>query len=98
MDKATQLRIFDPYFTTKNPGDGTGLGLAMVDGIVKKHHGFIRTYSEINRGSTFQVFWPVIGNNSSNNIQGNKKNIQKPLTGPGLSALIREILDLCDTD
>ena len=53
-------RIFDPYFTTKNIGQGTGLGLAVVGGIVKKHEGFIKVFSEPDQGSVFQVFWPAI--------------------------------------
>lgn len=60
MDQVTMERAFDPYFTTKNVGQGTGLGLAVVDGIVKKHEGFIKVSSEPGQGSVFQVFWPTI--------------------------------------
>jgi len=60
MDKTTLEKIFDPYFTTKGTDKGTGLGLAVVNGIIKKHNGFIRAYSTLGRGSTFQVFWPII--------------------------------------
>ncbi len=72
MDNETQAKMFDPYFTTKNPDEGTGLGLAVVDGIIKKHHGFIRANSELNRGSTFQVFWPTTENKSANCLPGEK--------------------------
>ena len=68
MDKETLERIFDPYFTTKQLEKGTGLGLAVVDGIIKKHNGFIRTYSEVGQGSTFQIFWPVIEKDDSSGI------------------------------
>jgi len=61
MDKKILERIFDPYFTTKDISKGTGLGLSAVDGIVQKHKGFMKIYSEIGQGSTFQVFLPVIG-------------------------------------
>jgi CheY-like chemotaxis protein len=59
MDKAILDKIFDPYFTTKQPDEGTGLGLAVVNGIVKKHNGFINVLSECGKGSVFQVFFPM---------------------------------------
>lgn len=59
MDKATVDRIFDPFFTTKPPGKGTGLGLSVVHGIVQAHHGFLRVYSQIGKGSSFQIYFPA---------------------------------------
>ena len=60
MEKPVLDRIFDPYFTTKGKGEGTGLGLAVVHGIVTGYGGDIKVYSEPGIGTAFHVYLPVI--------------------------------------
>jgi len=59
MAPETMAKIFEPFFTTKDANKGTGLGLSTVYGIVKQHDGWLNVYSEVERGTTFRIFFPL---------------------------------------
>lgn len=65
MDRETLQQIFEPFFTTKEKHKGTGLGLAMVYGIIRQHEGMVQVYSEVGHGSCFKIFLPASDHSAS---------------------------------
>lgn len=76
MERSLLDKIFDPYFTTKPPDQGTGMGLAVVHGIVKSHQGHITVYSEPGKGTSFLVYLPIL----SEHDETLSENPEEPVT------------------
>jgi PAS domain S-box-containing protein len=101
MSAETLGRIFEPFFSTKEVGKGTGLGLATVYGIVKQHNGWIEVLSEVNAGTVFQIFLPALDKTAepcggtvfiSRPVKGGGETILLVEDEPDLREMVREIL------
>src|SRR5256886_9150189 len=101
MDNKTLERIFEPFFSTKEIGKGTGLGLATVYGIVKQHQGWIEVASEVGSGTTFKIYFPGVFKpiESSSElvtvpqvVRGGHETILLVEDEPVLREMVREIL------
>lgn len=77
MKPEVMERVFDPYFTTKNIGEGTGLGLSVVSGIIKKHGGALTVYSEPDKGTAFHIYLPLV----ETDVSGSTDSTAEPLRG-----------------
>lgn len=99
MDKDTMKHIFDPYFTTKAIGDGTGLGLSVVHEIVKNHEGTIIVQSIQGKGSTFNVYFPRIENavaektKNIKEVRGGKEHILLVDDDAQIVSIVQQMLE-----
>lgn len=95
MDQTTQDKLFEPFFTTKKFGEGTGLGLSTVYGIMKQNNGFINVYSEPGKGTTFKAYFP----RATDNIDSEEAPGDEIIAKGSETVLVVEdektILDLC---
>lgn len=92
MDKQTLEHIFEPFFTTKEVGKGTGLGLAMIYGVVRQNNGFIHVYSEAGHGTSFKLYFPRLDNAEQNPEEQESVHAER---GEGRILLVEDDEILC---
>jgi CheY-like chemotaxis protein len=101
MDDKTRKRIFEPFYSTKEVGKGTGLGLSIIYGIIRQHNGFINVYSEEGKGTTFNVYLPLIEDKAAPSqkagatgvVQGGTETILVAEDDPSIRDLTRVVLE-----
>ncbi|MCF7804744.1 MAG: response regulator [Candidatus Marinimicrobia bacterium] len=72
MPESVRNRVFEPYFTTKSKGEGSGLGLSVAHGIVREHGGHIEVSSKLDKGSTFRIYLPLVSKESTTDHGGDQ--------------------------
>ena len=90
MTADVQQHIFEPFYTTKDPGQGTGLGLAVIYGIVKQSDGWIHVYSELGQGSTFKIYFPAFTGDASQVAVDQETSYTAEVLGHGERILLVE--------
>lgn len=103
MDDETLLKAFDPYFTTKGVGKGTGFGLALVQAIVEEHDGYIKVESSRGQGSSFYVYLPAVtldaaqenGQTEEKEIKGGTETVMFVDDDEDIRMIVREFLSTC---
>ncbi|MBL0060080.1 MAG: PAS domain S-box protein [bacterium] len=99
MNETTRERIFEPFFTTKPVDEGTGLGLSVVHGIVKSHDGAIAVKSEVNIGTTFDIYFPKlrtspsVSGQESKSIRGGNERVLVVDDDPSVADVIKGALE-----
>ncbi len=103
MNAETKARIFEPLFTTKGPGKGTGLGLATVQSIVQTFNGYIDVYTELGQGTTFKVYLPLVHDSATkgkarsemNKLPRGNETVLLVEDEDCVRSLARQVLEMC---